>query len=177
MAFALAFIPIPAFSLLVLLGCPIQALQAFSASLDIAVWAATMLLAFARSMRAMAIMAAFFVLTGILPAFPAIPSLAVIAARFLVLAAFSMRSLQAALNRRIAPPSSLAAELSDVTGRFGLSPREAEILGLLVAGKTNAEIAGCLFISLSTVKTHIAAIFRKMGARNRLEASAMCKKT
>lgn len=36
-------------------------------------------------------------------------------------------------------------------------------------GRTNAEIGSALFISLSTVKTHLAALLRKLGARNRVE--------
>jgi DNA-binding NarL/FixJ family response regulator len=50
-----------------------------------------------------------------------------------------------------------------------LSDREEEILAAVAAGATNAEIAKRTFISLSTVKTHIASMMTKLGARNRVE--------
>jgi DNA-binding NarL/FixJ family response regulator len=43
------------------------------------------------------------------------------------------------------------------------------VLGEVARGKTNAEIAEELFISNSTVKTHIARLMTKLGARNRVE--------
>jgi LuxR family maltose regulon positive regulatory protein len=51
-----------------------------------------------------------------------------------------------------------------------LSERELEVLVLIAAGKSNPEIAGELFIVLSTVKTHVKNIYRKLGARNRAQA-------
>lgn len=53
----------------------------------------------------------------------------------------------------------------------GLTRREAEILTLIARGKTNAEIAGELFLSNNTVKTHINRIFAKTGSRDRLAAA------
>lgn len=56
-------------------------------------------------------------------------------------------------------------------GREPLEPltnREREIAGQVAAGKTNADIAGELFISPGTVKTHVASIQRKLGVRNRV---------
>jgi DNA-binding NarL/FixJ family response regulator len=52
----------------------------------------------------------------------------------------------------------------------GLTAREAEVLCLVAAGRTNAEIAAALVISPSTVKTHINNIFAKAGARDRAQA-------
>ena len=51
-----------------------------------------------------------------------------------------------------------------------LSERELEVLTLLASGKTNAEVAGDLFVSVGTVKSHTGNIYRKLGAKNRAEA-------
>ena len=58
----------------------------------------------------------------------------------------------------------------------GLSPREAEVLWLLAAGKTNKEIAFGLGISEKTVVNHVSHIFEKTGAGNRVEAAAFAAK-
>jgi DNA-binding NarL/FixJ family response regulator len=52
----------------------------------------------------------------------------------------------------------------------GLTPREQEILRLLVTGRTNKEIAEELFISEKTVKSHLNSIFRKLNVTRRLQA-------
>jgi DNA-binding NarL/FixJ family response regulator len=51
-----------------------------------------------------------------------------------------------------------------------LSTREAEVLKLIAAGLSNAEIAVALFVSNATVKTHVNRIFSKTGARDRAQA-------
>ena len=51
-----------------------------------------------------------------------------------------------------------------------LTAREREVLGLLAAGSSNREIASALFVSLPTVKTHLAHIYDKLDSRNRNEA-------
>jgi DNA-binding CsgD family transcriptional regulator len=48
-----------------------------------------------------------------------------------------------------------------------LTPRESEILQLLVAGKTSAEIAIILACKPRTVETHVSSLYRKIGVRNR----------
>jgi DNA-binding NarL/FixJ family response regulator len=50
-----------------------------------------------------------------------------------------------------------------------LTSREEEVLASVANGRTNAEISDELHISLSTVKTHIASLMSKLGARNRVE--------
>jgi DNA-binding NarL/FixJ family response regulator len=52
----------------------------------------------------------------------------------------------------------------------GLTQREAEILGLIAQGLTNGEIAGRLFLSNHTIKTHINRIFAKTDSRDRVAA-------
>jgi DNA-binding CsgD family transcriptional regulator len=56
---------------------------------------------------------------------------------------------------------------------FGLSAREVDILRLVVAGKTNPEIADRLFITYRTVTTHLTHIYAKLGVANRTEAVAL----
>ena len=53
---------------------------------------------------------------------------------------------------------------------FGLTAREVEVLSLLPSGSTALVIAGVLFLTEATVKTHLAAIYRKLNATNRAQA-------
>jgi DNA-binding NarL/FixJ family response regulator len=54
--------------------------------------------------------------------------------------------------------------------QLGITVRELEILGLIVAGLSNREIAGRLFVSENTVKTHSSRLFDKLGAKRRTQA-------
>jgi DNA-binding NarL/FixJ family response regulator len=69
---------------------------------------------------------------------------------------------------RSAPPTQPIEPLTD---------REEEVLLTVARGRTNAEIAGELHISLSTVKTHIASLMTKLGARNRVEVAMWAYET
>jgi DNA-binding NarL/FixJ family response regulator len=72
----------------------------------------------------------------------------------------------------------VAAKLTQILqdeqdGRTALTPRELDVLQLVVDGKTNAEIGLNLGISEKTVEKHLDAIFRKMGVVSRVEAAVM----
>jgi DNA-binding NarL/FixJ family response regulator len=66
-----------------------------------------------------------------------------------------------------------AVERAPLTFVEHLSPREAEILGMLAEGLGNKTIAARLRISRNTVKAHVSAIFAKLGASTRAEAVAI----
>jgi DNA-binding CsgD family transcriptional regulator len=174
-AFCLAFAPIPVFAALVVTGRSVQTLQTFCQILDIVCWFSLFTLAFRARAKKAAIIPALFALTGALLAVPAIPSIVPELARLVALAAFIAIEAQERASVTIAVPGE-PHDVGETATRFALSPRETEVLALIVAGKTNDEIAKALFVSLSTIKTHIASIFAKTGARNRLEAAALCRK-
>jgi DNA-binding NarL/FixJ family response regulator len=58
-----------------------------------------------------------------------------------------------------------------------LTERELDVTRLVARGRTNAEIAAELVISLSTVKTHLGAVQRKLAARNRTEVAVWAWET
>lgn len=53
---------------------------------------------------------------------------------------------------------------------LGISPREITVLEEIAAGRSNKQIAARLQVSPNTVKTHVARLFEKLGARRRTEA-------
>ncbi|MDP9470529.1 MAG: response regulator transcription factor [Chloroflexota bacterium] len=61
-------------------------------------------------------------------------------------------------------PASGAAQFPDLT------EREREILGLIVQGQSNTEIAARLFLSTKTVRNHISSIFAKLQVTDRAQA-------
>lgn len=79
-------------------------------------------------------------------------------------------------GRRTLSPD-IAATLMDRMHRpvITLSKRETEILALLATGATNREMAQQLFISESTVKTHLVHIYSKLGVDNRTAAVATAR--
>lgn len=83
------------------------------------------------------------------------------------------------------PVSAPPAPIQPVRGPFvvdrarldalGITPREYEILELIAAGLSNREIAGKLFVSENTVKTHSSRLFDKLNARRRTQAVQLAK--
>ena len=62
----------------------------------------------------------------------------------------------------------LKGRINDVCEQYKLTPRERELMELIYAGMSNKEIAETLFLSESTVKTHIYNIFRQLEVKNRV---------
>jgi two-component system, NarL family, response regulator DevR len=58
----------------------------------------------------------------------------------------------------------------------GLTPRELEILEKLPTGDTVLEIAAQLFVTESTIKTHLSSVYKKLGATNRVQAINAARK-
>ena len=77
-------------------------------------------------------------------------------------------SITRRLLRDLAAGSTSAAHQPD----HQLTDRETDVVRAVARGRTNQEIAAELFISVSTVKGHLAAIQNKLGARNRSEITA-----
>jgi DNA-binding NarL/FixJ family response regulator len=73
------------------------------------------------------------------------------------------RNVLSAWSQRTAPSSE--------RGLNRLSPRQREVLRLVVAGYSNAQIADELVISVNTVKFHVRTIFREAGIRSRVDAA------
>jgi DNA-binding NarL/FixJ family response regulator len=91
------------------------------------------------------------------------------------------RALQAAASGQAILDPAVQARLVEVAtlpqtgsagGPDGLTEREAEVLRLIAAGHSNAEIGKELFVSEATVKTHVNRIFAKTGSRDRSQAVA-----
>jgi DNA-binding NarL/FixJ family response regulator len=78
-------------------------------------------------------------------------------------------SIEAAFAGQVAIP----ARAREAGHPLVLTPREKQILGLVVMGLTNAEIAGKLFLAESTIKSHLSSAFSKLGVSSRSEASSV----
>jgi DNA-binding NarL/FixJ family response regulator len=79
--------------------------------------------------------------------------------------------------RLLAAFSDKPAEAPPAQPREPLTAREEEVLVTVARGRTNAEIADELHISLSTAKSHLASLMSKLGARNRVEIAMWAYET
>ena len=97
----------------------------------------------------------------------------------------SMEELAQAIRAAYAGRATLAPEAAKALAEaathprdpgYDLTDREREVLDLIVGGKSNAEIADALAVSLSTARFHVSTILSKLGATNRAEAAALAVK-
>ena len=180
--FSLSFLPAILFAVLASMSVRLQTLHALTLITDLFVWlllAAIVLLVlaghtvhrhFERAARTGLLLASLFAAVALLSLISAVPAALLSGARLAAVAALS-------LVTGISLLSSNPETLQGVARRFRLSPRESEVLSLITEGCTNEEIGQRLYVSLSTVKSHVASIFEKTGVRNRAEAATLCKKT
>jgi DNA-binding CsgD family transcriptional regulator len=188
--FPLSFIPVPVFSVLVLGRVTLQTLQLFLSVCDLTAYTVIFFcLQYARMKRKrqipqqqlpvwiayalIQITAAFLVLVSPVPG---LLSAAVRMAALFLCLFLSMPRLSVSADTVPDGDDTKPEQLSAVSEIYGLSHRECEILCQICKGRTNEEIAATLYISLSTVKTHLSSIFLKTGTRNRTEAAAVCRK-
>lgn len=78
--------------------------------------------------------------------------------------------LAPSITRRLIEEFTRAGRDGPPRGYDQLTEREAEVLTLIARGRSNAEIAAELFVSIQTVKTHVARVLSKLGLRDRVQA-------
>jgi DNA-binding NarL/FixJ family response regulator len=88
-------------------------------------------------------------------------------------AAAAERMLVAAVHAALAGLVCVPREARRLLAKPTFSHREKEVLGLLVNGLTNRQIAGRLFLAESTVKSHLVSAFAKLGVCSRKDAVAL----
>ena len=91
---------------------------------------------------------------------------------YIGLIALAFLALGLYVGMRAASPAPIATDDGNPKAKasLGISERELEVLLEIVSGRSNKEIAAQLNVSPNTVKTHVARLFEKLGARRRTEA-------
>lgn len=88
----------------------------------------------------------------------------------------SMPEIISAVTFALSNPGSFTSTLiADQPRDFDLTPREIEVLYLLADGASNLDISSKLFISISTVKTHISSLMRKLQCSNRTATAKIAR--
>ena len=96
-----------------------------------------------------------------------------IALLFTVLGIWAGHRLTSGRKKEVITPVSAplsGSALEQALERLNITPREYEVLQFIAGGLSNQEIAGRLFLSLNTVKTHIANLFSKLDVQRRTQA-------
>ena len=88
----------------------------------------------------------------------------------------SMQEIISSATFALSNPGSFTSKLTiDRPQEFDLTPREVEVLYLLAEGASNVDISSKLYISVSTVKTHISSLMRKLQCSNRTAAAKIAR--
>jgi DNA-binding NarL/FixJ family response regulator len=88
----------------------------------------------------------------------------------------SMQEIISSVTFALSNPGSFTSALTPDQHRdFDLTPREIEVLHLLAEGASNSDISGQLYVSISTVKTHISSVMRKLQCTNRTAAARIAR--
>ena len=87
------------------------------------------------------------------------------------------RAEEISRRTRISLDEPTRVDLDDTSiSRLGLTPREAEVLALVSAGRTNRQIGEELFVSEKTASVHVSNILRKLGVSSRIDAAAIAQR-
>ncbi|MEV8427351.1 response regulator transcription factor [Streptomyces chartreusis] len=81
-------------------------------------------------------------------------------------------SVTVRLLKHVTAPRTTTAAAAPARPAQSLTDRELDVVRLVALGRTNAEVAAELYVSLSTVKTHLSSVRSKLSARNRVEIAA-----
>ncbi|GAA2546710.1 response regulator transcription factor [Winogradskya consettensis] len=85
--------------------------------------------------------------------------------------------LDPAVTRQLVGRFAARVRRDEGSALTGLTPRELEVLKLIAAGQSNAEIAATLVISAETVKTYVSRILTKLNLRDRVQAVVLAYRT
>ena len=85
--------------------------------------------------------------------------------------------LSPSVTKRVIDQFSRLPRQESPEGLTELTEREREVLGLIAEGRSNSEIGEALFISETTVKTHVTHVLQKLGLRDRVQAVVLAYQT